>query len=140
MQRASDAVYLLTKVNWGSARPIEAVKISEEGKVIWRTAIAETFVAQAGSAFDCKPGHTLLDNEDLLIACPLRERMLLVRLSSRDGNAAHTYVALPECHGGYAPTLFPLREGNGSIWLFGSRPIGARIAGCTWLGSVSLRW
>lgn len=141
-QRAGNAVYVLTSSeDLGVRTPIEVLKVSSDGKVRWRTEIPENIVQQPDKrSLSCQPGYTVIENNDLLIACALGTRILLVRVAANDGKATHAYTPLPDCHGGLSATLFPLRRSNGALWLIGTRPIGAVVPACTWLGSVSLPW
>ncbi len=128
--------------NWNDlfkAKPIEVSKISKDGNIIWRKELAHSISLNPNKTWvSCKPALTVLADDDLLVACAIKEDLFIYRLDAITGKVSVKSIALPQCYESRPASLFLTQRPNGKIWLFGSRPSNNVAASCTWLGELIL--
>jgi len=141
--QANDALYVAS--SWqdpSHAKPLEIVRLDPDGGTRWRRELPTTILQESSQVTNwrtCNEGRTVLATGDILIACSIRNRILLFQLDAESGGVAETSLPLPDCHQGRPAALFLMQRPDGTIWLFGSRPSGNGAASCTWLGELSLQ-
>lgn len=137
---ARDAVYAAS--SWHHTRPVEIVKLDPDGGTRWRRELPATILQESNGTRNwrsCDEARTALANGDILIACSIKNQILVFQLDARSGDVTETSVSLPDCHEGRPTALFLMQRPDGAVWLFGSRPGNNVGASCTWLGKLSLQ-
>lgn len=140
LEKSKDALFVLS--SWPDSinpKPLEVTKLTLDGTVHWSKEISHSLSLRDKSKWTtCNQGQTILDNGDLLVVCAIENQIFASRLDARNGHAIVLSVPLPACHEGRPAVLFPMQRPNGTIWVFGSRPISNVAKSCTWLGELSL--
>jgi hypothetical protein len=139
---ATNALYVVSSWQYSPhAKPLEIVRLDPDGGTRWRRELPATIQesSQATNSRSCNEARIVLASGNILVACSIRNRILLFQLDSRSGNVAEASVPLPDCHEGRPAALFLIQRPDGAIWLLGSRPGGNAGASCTWLGELSLQ-
>jgi hypothetical protein len=136
---SADAIFVLSLGFDSSDVPIEVAKLGFNGDILWRATLEQSVQKRpTGGSRSCRaPGVALLDDGDPLIACAIRDQVILFRIGSVAGEVKRTSFLLPFCHHELAAALFLAQASPSSVWIFGSRPGSVYDGSCSWLGVIS---
>jgi hypothetical protein len=136
----NNSIYLLSA--WWDPKapqPWSVIKLTADGRPIWQADLPATMVRlNQFITYFCYPGMTVLASGGALIACSTNDQITIYDLSLA-GKATQTFLPLPECQRGAAPSLFLVPDKADLFWIFGSRPeVNVRGPSCTWFGQIDL--
>jgi hypothetical protein len=120
------------------AQPVEIVKLSDDGKILWSTSLPDTAISVAARGWKtCSPALAVTPSGGILVACTLDRQIQLYQLDPSSGAYQKSLLPSPECQAAYANLFLNIRK-DGTMMLSGSRPDNSVAPSCTWVGRLTV--
>jgi hypothetical protein len=135
-----DAIYVFSAwtestQNSRSSKPLGVVKMDKQGRVLWKTEIADTVIPTRLGLQLCVRGVVTLVDGSVLVDCAVEGGIKFFRLDANTGEVAQLFLPnlqRSNCDGVLGWSSFMVQRAQTIAWIFGNG------AGCTWLQQLSL--